>query len=75
MIIPKLRISSDFTIMLTLKSEKDAHGKMSDRESQIHEILNSHCDAMKIQLQELIGSVPDKEVKGVSIEETNKQTT
>lgn len=58
--IDKYRVTSNFSFKLELISSIHAHGKFSDKESEVHQIVNAHCDAMKIQLQELIDSVKDK---------------
>lgn len=63
MIIHKEKISPFFSIEFKLITRTDSHGKFVDKDTDVHSIINSHLDAMKIQLNLLISSVPNKEVK------------
>lgn len=62
MIINKQRIASNFAIELRITTTADAHGKASDRDSTVHEIINAHLDALKIKLDEYLSSIPSKVV-------------
>lgn len=63
MIIYKERINPLFSVEFKLITKSESHGKFTDKDTDVHSIINSHLDAMKLQLSILINSVPDKETK------------